>query len=268
MKSLRLTNDSDADVESEVLNDLEQLNISETAGSGKGCSDHGCALVSLQQRFDINKIEKTAKKFRLNFNEGDLRSLTIPDEQLHDYAIDLYLQLVIGRANDDRLSNQELPKAYAFSSSFLYSYENYHYDVVKGAIDDLQKYDLLLFPVNENGVHWCLAVVHTGTWTIEYYDPLWNQKNETAHTDSVKKVNTIRDYLSEQMETQNMEYRTCSVHFIRDIPQQQNSYDCGVFVCKYAECIVLRKEMRFEQKQMSQFRSQIARDMENGALGS
>ena len=43
----------------------------------------------------------------------------------------------------------------------------------------------------------------------------------------------------------------------KTIPYQTNSYDCGVFICKYAEYISTDKPFDFTQKDMIHFRKKI-----------
>uniref|UniRef100_A0A915EUP0 Ubiquitin-like protease family profile domain-containing protein n=1 Tax=Ditylenchus dipsaci TaxID=166011 RepID=A0A915EUP0_9BILA len=43
-----------------------------------------------------------------------------------------------------------------------------------------------------------------------------------------------------------------------DIPKQQNGLDCGVLVCKFAECVSRGGQMEFTQPQIAVIRKKIA----------
>uniref|UniRef100_A0A915DHM7 Ubiquitin-like protease family profile domain-containing protein n=1 Tax=Ditylenchus dipsaci TaxID=166011 RepID=A0A915DHM7_9BILA len=43
----------------------------------------------------------------------------------------------------------------------------------------------------------------------------------------------------------------------KDIPTQSNSFDCGAFVCKFADCLSRQGQMKFSQKDMSVVRKEI-----------
>jgi Ulp1 family protease len=43
----------------------------------------------------------------------------------------------------------------------------------------------------------------------------------------------------------------------KNLPQQDNGYDCGVFVCMFARCISFNLEMKFKQSDMPNCRMLI-----------
>jgi Ulp1 family protease len=49
-------------------------------------------------------------------------------------------------------------------------------------------------------------------------------------------------------------------------PKQTNSYDCGVFTCKYMEYLSRDKKLDFNQDDMNYFRIQIGAELLQGAL--
>ncbi len=53
-----------------------------------------------------------------------------------------------------------------------------------------------------------------------------------------------------------------------DIPRQLNSYDCGVFVCKFAEYVIYNNNnpnimWNFSQKDMERFRKELMLEIAN-----
>lgn len=52
----------------------------------------------------------------------------------------------------------------------------------------------------------------------------------------------------------------------KDQPKQQNKFDCGVFVCMYAEYIARKKELDFHQRDMPYFRMKMVKEISGGVL--
>ena len=51
------------------------------------------------------------------------------------------------------------------------------------------------------------------------------------------------------------------------IPNQTNSFDCGVFICQYAECIALDiHRMDFTQQQIADIRNQMKVEIATGEI--
>jgi len=47
----------------------------------------------------------------------------------------------------------------------------------------------------------------------------------------------------------------------KDIPLQKNGYDCGVFMCKYADCASAGRPFLFKQMHMQYFRKLMILDI-------
>jgi sentrin-specific protease 1 len=50
---------------------------------------------------------------------------------------------------------------------------------------------------------------------------------------------------------------------LRDIPQQENGFDCGVFMLKFADFLSLNRKPTFSQTNMKYFRRKLAFDILN-----
>lgn len=51
------------------------------------------------------------------------------------------------------------------------------------------------------------------------------------------------------------------------IPNQINSFDCGIFICQYAECIALDiHRMDFTQQQIADIRNQMKVEIATGEI--
>ncbi|KAM6121228.1 sentrin-specific protease 2-like [Pterocles gutturalis] len=119
---------------------------------------------------------------------------------------------------------------------------------------DLFKQDLTVVPINLRE-HWTLAVLDLRKKTIKYFDSLGQKGFEICATlhkylreESCAKRNLDLTFSEWTLHTMGQRY---------EIPQQENGSDCGVFVCKYADCISRDKPLTFTQDHMPYFRKKM-----------
>ncbi|WP_419241167.1 Ulp1 family isopeptidase [Cardinium endosymbiont of Nabis limbatus] len=180
---------------------------------------------------------------------------------LNDSIINAYLHMVVKRSEEKE--NQLLPKVHYFNSFFFKLLSSpAGYEKVKRWTEniDIFDYDLLLIPIHL-GYHWCLAVVDFGKKAINYYDSLGKSNKDC--------LNKLLDYLvkeiadKKQGQLNKAEWR---LECLEGIPQQQNGYDCGVFVCQFANHVALGAPLNFTQRDMPYFRERMAIEILNGRL--
>ena len=149
---------------------------------------------------------------------------------------------------------------------------------------DVFSYDLLLVPVHL-GMHWCLAVVDfsvpgkgefiasksldnpitISSTGVYYYDSMGgnNRACLEALCDYLRKEH--EDKKKEEYSTDGFQvgifakcyydifcqyaifYPSPQMVVMKDIPQQNNSSDCGMFSCKFAEYLSRRADITFDQ---------------------
>jgi len=51
-----------------------------------------------------------------------------------------------------------------------------------------------------------------------------------------------------------------------NVPQQNNGTDCGVFICKFMDCISRNEEIRFSQEDINYFRYLIGIELMEGKI--
>lgn len=196
--------------------------------------------------------------YRIDISVYDLR--TLRDRQwLNDNVIDFYLSMVSERSKNSRGS---LPACFAFSTHFFSTLQSRGYSSVarwakrKGI--DVTKQDFIFVPINRHNTHWCLAVVNNRDRRFEFYDSM-NGAGTAA-------LDLLRDYMYQQTADTSpganraeMGYDKYAIFSTLPCPQQQNSYDCGVFVSKMVE--VLSRDMdimSFSQQDMPNIRRRMA----------
>jgi len=148
-------------------------------------------------------------------------------------------------------TNLKLPRCYFFNSFFypLLSVNENGYNfkrVAKWSKNiDIFSLDKVLIPVHQ-GKHWCLAVINLSNKRMEYYDSMGG-KNDTC-VETLRKY-IVDEYIAKKKESYELsdwqDYTPGS-----RVPQQNNGFDCGVFMCKYADYSAQNKNFTFNQSDM------------------
>lgn len=101
--------------------------------------------------------------------------------------------------------------------------------------------DVILIPINIAQVHWCvLAFVpgdHPASTTKKYEVQLFNSMASEVRTEQIRTlwVSRLRtDILSVYGRLSDV-LRDDTPLVEREVPQQRNNYDCGVYVCRFAD---------------------------------
>ena len=189
-----------------------------------------------------------------------------PGEWLNDEVIHYYFKMLSAR--DEQLSNASRNrKRNHFFSSYLMSQlvdgdiTKFNYDKVKTWSKKLVpgsnifKLNKLFFPCNIGQNHWACTVIFMEDKCIKYYDSLggsgdlyinalWKYlENEASTIDEV-----------ERLDVKNWQFTDSD----QGIPQQFNGYDCGVFVCMFANFLSIDVSLNFHENQMDFCRRNIA----------
>lgn len=100
---------------------------------------------------------------------------------------------------------------------------------------DLFALEKVLIPVHL-GNHWCLAVLNMTARRIEYYDALCQDNDEC--------LRRLRRYLADEHQNKKNaplpDAEQWTEYVPHNIPQQKNSYDCGMFMLEYARYSAMR----------------------------
>ncbi|KAL8916134.1 MAG: hypothetical protein Q9172_006440, partial [Xanthocarpia lactea] len=114
---------------------------------------------------------------------------------------------------------------------------------LKDALPDFSKTTHIFLPINdcrnpsvaEGGSHWSLLLVSIVDEVAFHYDSL-NPANRDEAIATTKKLGTL---LGRELQFLDLP----------DTPQQENSSDCGVFVCAQMRHLLLKKLMRAGKEQ-------------------
>eukprot|EP00158_Paraphelidium_tribonemae_P005817 Partr_v1_DN27541_c0_g1_i1_m30619 putative specific peptidase len=196
-----------------------------------------------------------ASRFNIDLGPDDIRRLR-DGQWLNDELINYYFNMIKERSE---LRGKAI---HTFSTFFYPSIKDIGYSKVKRWTKkvDLFALDLVLFPVHL-GVHWCCGCVDMKKKRIEYYDSL--------HGLDSKFFKLIRSYLQqESMDKRKVELDLTewTDYAPKNIPCQENGYDCGVFTCIFAEYRSRCVEFDFAQEHMKYLRNRMVYEIKQGKL--
>jgi sentrin-specific protease 1 len=184
-----------------------------------------------------------------------------PKKWVDDTTMDFYSTLLTRRGNRKDFQGM---KTYFFSV-FFYSAlvhpktKKYDFAAVQSwtdfVADGILSYDQIMIPVNIDGVHWALVVVHLKDRTIEYLDSLGYGGLEIMNYVG----RYLDDYVAEQCLTS-----LDAANFVKRAPKvisQKDDFSCGVFVLAFQDFRALGRPLSFSLDDIATFRKKIAQDI-------
>jgi len=167
---------------------------------------------------------------------------------LNDSIINFYMQMIVKRSK-----KPGYPKVFAFNTFFYPKLMSSGHSGLKRWTKsiDIFSMDLILIPVHL-GMHWCLAVIDLRKLGVFYFDSMGGN-NENCLQELLQ---YLKDEHREKKGT-NLNMKRYSTKIVKNIPQQLNGSDCGVFSCKFAEFLSRDASISFSQKDMPHFRRRM-----------
>lgn len=203
--------------------------------------------------------EVLANKFNISICRKDVQTLRGLN-WLNDEIINFYMSLICERGKDE--SNSYL-KVHAFTTFF-------YPKLIKDGFMSLRRwtrkvdifsFDMIIIPLHL-GLHWTLAVIDFDCREIRYYDSMNGNNGEC--------LKALRNYLVEEhKDKKGAPYDLSDWNFLhnKNLPQQMNGSDCGMFACKYAEYLSRAKtNFNFNQSHMPYFRRRMIWEILNTKL--
>ncbi|XP_068621181.1 uncharacterized protein [Battus philenor] len=197
------------------------------------------------------------EKFNLRIHRRDLQTLAGLN-WLNDEVINFYMNLLMQRCEE----RTDLPKVYATNTFF---YPKLMQSGQAGLRRwtrkvDIFSHDLMVVPVHL-GVHWCVSLVDFRTRRIMYLDSM-GSRNQPC-------LNALLQYLRDEHQDkkgQPFEDKGWTTENLKDIPQQMNGSDCGMFACTFAEFSCRNAPYSFSQSHMPYFRRKAVLEILQGKL--
>ncbi len=168
---------------------------------------------------------------------------------LNDEVINFYMQMICERSKNE----DNRPNVYAFNTFFYPKLASSGYTSIRRWTRkvDVFSFDLILVPVHL-GMHWCLAIIDFRKPGVYYYDSMGG--------DNRKCLDLLVDYVKkEHQDKKKTPYDVSPFEqvIMKDIPQQMNGSDCGMFACKFAEYLSRDVAITFNQEHMPYFRRRM-----------
>ncbi|CBY11956.1 unnamed protein product [Oikopleura dioica] len=173
-------------------------------------------------------------------------------------VINTYLQLIQRRSTN----SSTLPRSYCFNTFLYDKVSKIGHSAVKRWTRKVNifDYDLVFFPIHL-GNHWTLAYADIRKKTLRYCDSMGgkNPKCLAALFDYLKieSVEKTKRALDDDWKTESISGK---------IPQQQNTNDCGVFSCVFADYISRDAAFNFSQADMPNLRNLVKYELLKGKM--
>ena len=184
---------------------------------------------------------------------------------LRDDVLDAYMALLQERAAKAEKKQKFLPMHFYQLISAV------DYNVRSGLAyvkeQDLFEWDYLYIPINVDGNHWVMVVVDFKKHTLWALDPLppagdngYGREHELA---------TVARFLNDLGKARygaGKDVLTWSRKDMLGIPVQPDTYNCGVYVLMYAECMSRGSMIVIDPNTLPHMRQRIAVDLVGGSI--
>jgi Ulp1 family protease len=170
------------------------------------------------------------------------------------------------------LISKQFANVYTMDSWFNGDLKTKEYEMIDRRFkdDNLFNHNLWLIPINCNNRHWFLLTVDITCVSenkIEFkiYDSLGDLESwkKTLEETKIKEFIIWKFKKTYNIEEAPLEFRTIDLYL--EIPQQDNSIDCGVFALMYAKYLAAGKRFSFGQD-MRRFRKKIYEEIKTEKL--
>lgn len=212
----------------------------------------------------LNSSEKTVliTAYKIPIHPSDVKTL-LSGALINDNIINFYMHMIVARSKED---TENFRSVYAFTSFFYQKLMKGGYERVKRWIKkvDLFSHSLILIPVHlvmKGTNHWCLATIDMDKKTIVYYDSLGGNNNR-----ALKEIASFLQQAHLAKKGSALDLSGWEQKNAKNIPQQKNGSDCGMFVCKFAEYLSRKAEFTFSHSNMPYFRKQMMYEISRNEL--
>lgn len=192
-----------------------------------------------------------------------------PGQWVGDEAITCFLLGLAKRDEELCRADPNLKRSHFFNSFFMTKLLNEGHDTKDGVYEyknvkrwskkvpgkDIFKLDKIIFPINEGRMHWVCAVVFVQEKRIQFYDSMG--------ADGMVYLESLFQYIQDEHKAKHggplpdvddWKLVPCT----QDTPRQGNGFDCGVFLCTFADFVSMGYPLTFTQQHINKCRKRIA----------
>ncbi|KAL7144457.1 hypothetical protein ABFS83_07G013400 [Erythranthe nasuta] len=185
-----------------------------------------------------------------------------PRAWLNDEVINLYFELLKER---EKREPQKFLKCHFFNTFFykklISGKGGYNFQSVRRWTSQrklgysLLECDKIFVPIHKE-VHWCLAVINKRDHKFQYLDSLKGVDTQVTSVLARYFVDEIKDKCGKCIDVDSWEHEA-----VMNLPEQENGFDCGMFMIKYADFYSRDIGLRFSQEHMPYFRLRTANEI-------
>ena len=99
--------------------------------------------------------------------------------------------------------------------------------------------------------HWILVVVDIETSRLVLYDSFSRKYNHI-----LEKISSFLSHMYKFYYNSELSWNFHLIHS-RSFPIQRNSFDCGMYVCKFAEFLIYKRAFTFDDSSMPRYRRKM-----------
>lgn len=192
-----------------------------------------------------------------------------PGQWVGDEAITCFLLGLAKRDEELCRADPSLKRSHFFNSFFITKLLNEGHDTKDGMYEyknvkrwskkvpgkDIFKLDKIIFPINQGRMHWVCAVVFMQEKRIQFYDSMG--------ADGMEYLESLFQYIQDEHKAKHggplpdiddWKLVPCT----EDTPRQGNGFDCGVFLCTFADFVSMGYPLTFSQQHINKCRKRIA----------
>lgn len=193
---------------------------------------------------------------------GEMLQCLRPGAWLNDEVINVYLELLKER---EKREPKKFLKCHFFSTFFykklISGRTGYDYKSVRRWTTQrklgycLLECDKIFVPVHKE-IHWCLAVINKKDGKFQYLDSLGGVDKQVMKVLAQYFVDEVKDKSG-----LDFDITSWKQEYVKDLPNQENGFDCGMFMIKYADFYSRDIGLRFKQEHMPYFRKRTAKEI-------
>eukprot|EP00268_Persea_americana_P018694 TRINITY_DN1943_c0_g1_i7.p1 TRINITY_DN1943_c0_g1~~TRINITY_DN1943_c0_g1_i7.p1 ORF type:complete len:396 (+),score=68.49 TRINITY_DN1943_c0_g1_i7:1242-2429(+) len=205
--------------------------------------------------FEANVGKDAEEVGKLKIWRSEINNLLDEEGWISDKIIDAYAKLMSGRKSTRKLNSL---KCYFFTSWFNTALHSNDEELIKKHLNVknlksiLTSWGRIFIPMNWASKHWLLLVLDSNKKLFCIY-------NSLKSCGDIAYVNQTVSFLKENFKQRKIhQWDEVDIPFVDDYPQQDNGYDCGVFVMKFMDCLSSGDTFDFQPDEIRYYRKQIA----------
>ncbi|CAH2049719.1 unnamed protein product [Thlaspi arvense] len=113
----------------------------------------------------------------------------------------------------------------------------------------------IFVPIHQE-IHWCLAVINKKDQKFQYLDSLRGVDAQVLRALARYFVDEVKDKSGVDIDVSSWK-----VEYVEDLPEQENRWDCGMFMIKYADFYSRDVGLCFNQEHMPYFRRRTVKEI-------